>query len=69
MKVADALSTTPRLLLRVEEAAKALAISRTALYELLRAGEIPAIHIGRSVRVSVASLEAYVARSAAEHRG
>lgn len=56
---------TPRLLLRVEEAAEALAISRTALYAALRSGQIRAVHIGRSVRVPVAALEAYVARLAA----
>jgi excisionase family DNA binding protein len=54
----------PRLLVNVEEAAEALAVSRTALYDLLRAGEIQTIHIGRSVRVPVAALEAYVARRA-----
>jgi excisionase family DNA binding protein len=49
------------LLLRVQEAAQALAISRTALYVLLSSGAIPAVHIGRSVRVPTAALEAYVA--------
>lgn len=54
-------SRIPRLLLRVEEAAEALGISRTTLYELLRAGSIPVIHIGRSVRIPVVALERYVA--------
>jgi len=39
--------TTTRLLLRVAEAAEALAISRTALYGMLRSGEIGTIHTGR----------------------
>ncbi len=56
---------TVRLLLRVEEAAEALAISRTALYVLLRAGEVPAVHIGRSVRIPLGALEAYVERRSA----
>lgn len=55
---------TPRLLLRVEEAAEALAISRRTLYELVRTGEIPVVHIGRSVRVTLTALETYVARLA-----
>jgi excisionase family DNA binding protein len=54
--------STPRLLLRVEEAAEALAVSRTALYGLLRSGDIPVVRIGRSVRVPVAALESYVAK-------
>lgn len=54
-------SQVTRLLLRVEEAAEALGVSRTTLYELLKVGHIHAIHIGRSVRVPVASLEEYVA--------
>src|SRR5688500_986341 len=51
----------PTLLLRVEEAAERLAVSRTTLYGLLASGALPSVHIGRSVRVSVAALEAYVA--------
>lgn len=58
--------TTPRLLLRIEEAAEALAVSRTTLYGLLRSGDIPVLRIGRSVRVRPAALEAYVARRAGQ---
>ena len=49
-----------RLLLRVQEAAEALGVSRTSLYVLLRAGDIPSLHIGRSVRVPVAALHSYI---------
>ena len=56
----------PRLLLRVTEAAETLAISRTALYNLLRRDEVQAIHIGRSIRFSATTLEAYVARRMAD---
>lgn len=62
MVTGDAAPNTPRLLLTVEEAADALAISRTSLYVLLGKGEIPVVHIGRSVRVPVDALSAYVAR-------
>ena len=60
---------TPRLLLKVEEAAQALGISRTALYELLRSGDIYSVHIGRSVRVPVAALDEYVMRLTNETKG
>lgn len=65
MGVEGPVASTPRLLVTVEEAAEALAISRTALYALLRGGEIQVVHIGRSVRVPVVALEAFVARLAA----
>lgn len=53
------------LLLRVGQAAQALAISRTAFYGLINSGQIPVVHIGRSVRVQCSALETYVARLAA----
>jgi excisionase family DNA binding protein len=48
------------LLLRPTEAARLLGISRSKLYELLAAGEIPTIHIGRSVRIPLAQLKEWV---------
>jgi excisionase family DNA binding protein len=48
------------LLVRPAEAALLLGISRSKLYELLAAGEIPAIKIGRSVRIPVIALEAWI---------
>jgi excisionase family DNA binding protein len=50
------------LLLTIVEAARVLSIGRTAMYELVGAGEIEVVHIGRSARVPVASLEEYVER-------
>jgi excisionase family DNA binding protein len=52
----------PRLLLKPEEAAIALGLSRSTLYELLAAGAIESVHIGKSRRVPVAALERYVER-------
>ena len=43
----------PPVLLTVADAARALAIGRTTMYELIRDGSIPVIHIGRSTRVPV----------------
>ncbi len=50
------------LLLTIVEAARVLSIGRTAMYELVAAGEIDVVHIGRSARVPVAALEQYVER-------
>lgn len=52
---------SPRLLLTVPEAAEALAISRSKLYELLTTGVVASIRIDGSRRVPVAALEAYIA--------
>lgn len=57
----QAVRTGPRLLLTVPEAAAALAISRSKLYELLAAGTIASIRIDGSRRIPVAALQAYIA--------
>jgi excisionase family DNA binding protein len=51
---------TQRLLLRIPEAAKALGLGRTKLYELITTGELPVIRVGRAVRVSVTALQKWV---------
>lgn len=56
----------PRLLLTVPEAAQALAISRSKLYELLASGAIASIRIDGSRRIPLAALEAYVSGLLAE---
>jgi excisionase family DNA binding protein len=45
-----------RLLLRVDEAAKLMAISRSKAYELIAGEQIPAIRVGKSIRVPVQEL-------------
>jgi excisionase family DNA binding protein len=50
-----------RLLLRVSEAAEALGLSRSTVYELIAAGEITPIRIGAAVRIPVTELEQWVA--------
>jgi len=37
-----------------------LAVGRTTVYELIGAGDLEAVHIGRSVRVPVDALRAFV---------
>lgn len=44
------------LLLRVDEAAEALALSRTKLYELMASGELESVKLGRARRVPVAAI-------------
>jgi excisionase family DNA binding protein len=53
---------TDPLLLTPEEAAHVLRVGRTTIYALMMAGELRAIHIGRSCRLSRAELERYVRR-------
>lgn len=48
-------------------ACAALNVGTTKLYELLNANELEAFSIGRARRITVASLEAYVARQVAAH--
>jgi excisionase family DNA binding protein len=51
---------TPRLLLTVREAAEALAISRSKLYQLFAAGLVDSIRVDGSRRVPLAALESYI---------
>ena len=48
------------LLLTIPQAARVLAVGRTTVYELIGAGELEAVHIGRSVRVPVVAVRAFV---------
>ncbi len=50
-----------RVLLHAHEAAIVLGISRAKTYELLASRELPAIKIGRSVRISRAALYRWIA--------
>ena len=50
------------LLVSVKKAAEMLSISRSQCYELVRAGTIPAVRLGRSIRVSYAGLQEFISR-------
>jgi excisionase family DNA binding protein len=56
----DADATGPTVLLRAEEAARLLRISRTAVFKLLASGELRSITIGRRRRIPRAALDDYV---------
>jgi excisionase family DNA binding protein len=48
------------ILLRPEEAGKILGFSRSKVYGMLAAGELPLIRAGKSVRVPRAALEKWI---------
>jgi excisionase family DNA binding protein len=60
----DQLATTPsappQLLLTPRQAAQALGIGRSQLYELMGKGEIESVRIGASRRIPVDALDHYV---------
>ena len=49
-----------RQLLRIAETAEVLGIGLTRAYELTRKGEIPSIRVGKSVRVPISALKAWI---------
>lgn len=57
---AHTVRTERRVLLRVEEAAKALSIGRTTMYDLIRSGEIETVTIGTRRLVPLKAIERYV---------
>ncbi len=59
---APGLSEVPRLLLTVEQAASALSLGRTAVYELIHSRRLGSVRIGGSRRIPRAALDAYVSQ-------
>ena len=51
-----------KLLLKVEEAADQLRLSRAQTFRLIASGELPVVKIGASTRVPASELIAYVER-------
>lgn len=49
--------------LSVTDVAKHINISKMTIYRLIEAGEIPALRVGRSVRILEQDLEEYVIRN------
>jgi len=49
------------VLLRPEEVAKSLAIGRTAVFDLIRTGELRSVKIGKSRRIPAEAVVEYVA--------
>ena len=59
--VAESRTLLPRLV-SVIEAARLLGVGRSTLYELMGNGDLKVVHIGRSARIPVGSVDAFVAR-------
>ena len=65
-KPIDPVDVTDRRLLRIEDVADRLAVSRSMAWKLIAYGQLPSVRIGRAVRVRPADLEAYVAGAVRE---
>lgn len=59
------LEADPRLVLSVVEAAQRIGIGRSRMYELIAAGEVESIHIGRLHKVPIDALADLVERQRA----
>lgn len=59
-------SSAVPVLLKSKAAAELLQISERKLWSLQNAGDIPSLHIGRSVRFRLVDLETYAERLAKE---
>ena len=55
-------TSAPKLLLRVEEAAHMLSLSRKTIYDLVRRGELSSLKIGGSRRIPVTALQDLIMR-------
>jgi excisionase family DNA binding protein len=64
----DATAGNGPLLLTIRETAALLSVGRTTVYELVAAGELETVHIGRSVRVPADAAASFVARLRRSHR-
>ena len=51
-----------KMLLTIDEAAKAMSVGRTLLYDLLMRKEIASIKVGRVRRVPLAAIDDYINR-------
>lgn len=56
------------LLLTIPEAARRLDIGRSKLYELVAAGQVEVVKIGRCARIPASALDDYVDRLRQSHR-
>ena len=52
-------------LLRAKEVAELLDVSKARVYELIRKNILPAVHIGREVRVDAVKLEVWIDKGGA----
>lgn len=50
------------LLYSIAQAARALGVGRSTIYELIGAGDLEVVHIGRAARIPVEAIHAFVRR-------
>lgn len=62
---AGAVPREPHPLMTVVEVAAALRVSRATIYRLVHSGVLPAVQVGRSVRVPRDAVHAFLRRSPA----
>jgi excisionase family DNA binding protein len=65
-KPSDPLDLADRRLLRIEDVAQRLAVSRSMAWKLVTCGELRSVRIRRAVRVRPADLEAYIVAAVRE---
>ena len=65
-KPVDAVDAVGGRLLRIEQIAERLSVSRSMAWKLIHSGVLRSVRIGRAVRVRPADLEAYLADPARE---
>ena len=66
MDAVDTVDTRPTRLLRIEDVADQLAVSRSFAWKLIAQGDIRSVRIGRAVRVRPVDLDAFISDSARE---
>jgi excisionase family DNA binding protein len=66
-KPTDAVDGASGRLLRIEQIAERLSVSRSMAWKLIALGQLRSVRIGRAVRVRPQDLEDYVAGAAREH--
>lgn len=52
--------TSTQLALTVAEAAAALHLGRNTIYDLIRTGQLPAIRVGRAIRIPSTALHEWI---------
>jgi excisionase family DNA binding protein len=69
MIAAEQSGTQPPVLLTVEDAARAMAVGRTTIYQLLAARSLRSVKIGSARRIPLDAIRDYVADISAEQAG
>ncbi len=59
----------PTRLLTGKDIAHLLKISSSQAYKIMRRGELPAVHIGRSIRVKPEDLETFITQNTTSYGG